>query len=467
MNKTTTGTCAKTAALVAFTAFATVAQALTVHAAKVEEVKVRQQWPWSTDIKVEYTLSGVTAPVDISITAYDGERQLDTAALVAATTGDRFAITDNGVHTLTIDPVKAFGTGQIALADFKVYVDVAESSESMTEVLYKVIRLSDGNCRDLTRADFLNGKVDGGYETDYSKIYSTYSTSLSDVLIWTGVTNDVAYKTTHIVMRHIKCKGVQWTMGGDRTQTDAPACQVILTNNFWISVFPITVGQHKALGASGRSGSYGIYPAETNLCPATGWRENIRDKTSVVWPNNRHSVASSSWLWTMRSKTGYDFELPTEAQWEFAARAGVYPPIELYTGQANMARDSAVLRTAVGKIAWFNENAGMTNGQYNWHPVGSLKPNAFGLYDLLGGGAEYMLNTFYEYDTENTAYEPEGGDSTAKAVFRSFTQSSGYAANSRVCVRVYSSDLKNNGQLIARVILPDFPGLVYPAWDKK
>ena len=435
-------------------------------AATVEQVKVRQQWPWSTDVRVEYTLSGVTAPVDISITAYDGERQLDTSALVAATTGDRFAISDNGVHTLTIDPVKAFGTGQIALADFKVRVDLTESSESMTEVVYKVIRLSDGDCRDLTRADFLNGKVDGGYETDYSAIDSAYSTSLSDVLIWTGVTNDVAYKTTHIVMRHIKCKGVQWTMGGDRTQTDAPECQVILTNNFWISVFPITVGQHKALGASGRS-SYGYYTSDVaNLCPATGWRDNIRDKTTHSWSANRHSVASSSWLGVMRSKTGYDFELPTEAQWEFAARAGVYQK-ELYTGEADMPRVSTQLRAAVGKIAWFNENAGKTNNQYNWHPVGSLKPNAFGIYDMLGGGAEYMLNTFYAYDTENIMYEPEGGDSTAKAVFRSFTQSSGYAANSRVCVRVYSSDLPSNGQLIARVILPDFPGLVYPAWDKK
>ena len=466
MKKTLTAKCAKAAALAVFAAFAATAHALTVHAAKVEEVKVRQLWPWSTDIKVEYTLSGVTAPVDISITAYDGERQLDTAALVAATTGDRFAIPNNGVHTLTIDPVKAFGKSQIALADFKVRIDVAESSESMTEVLYKVIRLSDGNCRDLTRADFFNGKVDGGYETDYSKIYSTYSTSLSDVLIWTGVTNNPAYKSTHIVMRHIKCKGAQWTMGGDRTQADAPECQVVLTNNFWISVFPITVGQHKALGASGRS-SYGLYPAETNLCPATGWRENIRDKTTHSWSTKRHSVASSSWLGTMRSKTGYDFELPTEAQWEFAARAGVYQK-ELYTGEADMPRASTQLRDAVGRIAWFNENAlPKVNGVYTWHPVGSLRPNAFGIYDMLGGGAEYMLNTFYAYDTENTAYEPEGGDSTAKAVFRSFSQSSGYAANSRVCVRVYESDLSSNGQRICRVILPDFPGLVYPAWDKK
>ena len=458
MSKTTTGTCAKAAALVVVAAFATMAQA-----AKVDDVKVRQLWPWSTDIKVEYTLSGVTAPVDISITAYDGERQLDTAALVAATTGDRFAITDNGVHTLTIDPVKAFGKSQIALADFKVRIDVAESSESMTEVLYKVIRLSDGDCRDLTRADFFNGKVDGGYETDYSKIYSTYSTSLSDVLIWTGVTNDVAYKTTHIVMRHIKCKGVQWTMGDPSTLWDynanAPACQVVLTNNFWISVFPITVGQYWALGASNRSTAYGVYPAETNLCPATGWRENIRNKTTHSWPANRHSVASSSWLGTMRSKTGYDFELPTEAQWEFAARGGVYS-LHLYTGE--ITDTGTKLNNALANIAWYNGNT-RKDGKNWWHPVGTRRPNAYGLYDMLGSAAEYVLNRLYTYDTENVSYEPEGGD-TGDYVSRSYTIVNDYT-HFRCGYRF--TNLPSNGCFGCRVILPDFPGLVYPAWDKK
>ena len=432
-------------------------------AATVEQVKVRQQWPWSTDVKVEYTLSGVTAPVDISITAYDGERQLDTAALVAATTGDRFAISDNGVHTLTIDPVKAFGTGQIALADFKVRVDLTESSESMTEVVYKVIRLSDGDCRDITRADFFNGKVDGGYETDYSKIDSAYSTTLSDVLIWTGVTNDVAYKTTHIVMRHIKCKGVQWTMGDPSTllnySANAPECQVILTNDFWISVFPITVGQHTLIGAGNRTTTYGNYPAETNLCPATGWRDNIREKDSVSWPANRHSVNSASWLGKMRSKTGYDFELATEAQWEFAARGGVYG-LHLYTGE--ITDTNAKLDAALKKIAWFNGNTRVDNKNW-WHPVGTRKPNAYGIYDMLGSAAEYVLNRLYTYDTENIAYEPEGGD-TGSFVSRSLTLQNDYTYIR--CGYRFTS-LPNIGSFGCRVILPDFPGLVYPAWDKK
>lgn len=44
-----------------------------LRAAIIDQVIVRQQWPWSTDVKIEYRLSGVTAPVDVRIVeAFDG-----------------------------------------------------------------------------------------------------------------------------------------------------------------------------------------------------------------------------------------------------------------------------------------------------------------------------------------------------------------------------------------------------------
>ena len=442
-------------------------------AATVDQVIVRQQWPWTTDIRVEYKLSGVTSPVDIHVTAYDGERQLDSAAIADATTGDVYGISSSGVHALTIDPVKAFGTS-LKINSLKVRLDVADSPANIHEVLYKVIRISDGDCRDLTRADFLNGKVDGGYETDYSKIDSAYSTPLSDVLIWTGVTNNPAYKSTHIVMRHIKCKNVQWTMGDPSTllnySSAAPECQVILTNDFWIGVFPITIGQWKAAGlTAGRTDAgSSYYPANTNDCAAqmNSWqavRGGVPGGGTTMykkWPDNRHSVYSSSLLGRLRSKTGYDFELPTEAQWEFAARGGVYG-LHLYTGEIT---DTATkLLDALKKIAWFDANC-KVNGAIHRSPVGCLKPNAYGLYDVLGMLAEYMLNRDYDYDTEHVSYEPEGS-ADGNNMFRSYTY-----ANSYTGLRVGNRRLGLSSNSFAsgvRVILPDLPGLVYPDWDKQ
>ena len=469
MSKKATGMHLRIAALAAFAAFATAAQA-----ARIEQVIVRQQWPWSTDVNVEYKLSGVTGLVDVSLTAYDGERQIPQADLEAATTGDRFAISSSGVHTFTIDPVRAFGASQIDVNNFRVRLNVADSPENMTEVVYKVIRISDGNCRDLTRADFFNGRVDGGYETDYSKIDSAYSTPLSDVIIWTGVTNNPAYKSTHIVMRKIKCKGIQWTMGEAATlpyhNNSAPQCQVVLTNDFWISVFPITIGQWTAagLGTNGRTnGGSNYYPANTNDCAvqvnsrqaARGGVPGGAATMYCEWPANRHSVYSASLLGKLRDKTGYDFELPTEAQWEFAARGGVASE-PVYTGERinTAAKQQAALR----KIAWFDENS-KASGVICRKPVGCLKPNAYGLYDMLGMLADYILNRAYDYDTENVAYEPEGSEDGSLNNWRSYTYANGYTGQ-RVGNRV---TLSSNSFTGVRVILPDFPGLVYPDWDKK
>ena len=446
-----------------------VLSAAALNAAVIEQVIVRQQWPWSTDVKIEYKLSGVTVPVDISVRAYNGNVELDQEKVLSALAGDRYGIAEDGVGTLVLDPVKAFGTEKVALANFKVKLTVTEDS-AMSDVLYKIVRISDGYVQNVTRADFHNGKM-GSFETVYSKIDSRYSTSLKDVLIWTGVTNEVAYKTTHIVLRKINCKGVEWQMGQPSTEinynSNAPLCSVVLTNDFWIGVFPITVGQWIASGAGNRTTSYGIYPEDTSardVCPATGWRANIREKTSYSWPANRHKVHKDSLLGKLRATTGLDFELPTEAQWEFAVRGGNYA-MPLYTGESITSWSAH--QAALERIAWFDANTTYetvgSSKKRHWKGVGGRNPNAYGLYDMLGLLQENCLNRYYGYDTENLTCEPEGSDDTTmKYMVRSSTEENAYT-NQRCGCRI-KEQLTNNGMIGCRVILPE--NLVYPASEK-
>ena len=54
---------------------------VSLNAAVIEQVIVRQQWPWSTDGKVEYKVSGVTSPVNIGVRAFNGDVELDSSNL--------------------------------------------------------------------------------------------------------------------------------------------------------------------------------------------------------------------------------------------------------------------------------------------------------------------------------------------------------------------------------------------------
>ena len=194
-------------------ALAVVGAALAAGAADIGRVIVRQQWPWSTKINVDFELSGVSAsaPADISLRCYNGAAEIPAATVDAALSGSRYALTEGGTYTLTLDPAVLFPSGTKTVPDFRVTVAASAASEKSLEVLYKIVNLeSPYGIEDVTRARLLNGEM-GAVETDYAalgaKYGATFSTSLEDVCIWTGVTNDVKYKSTHMVLRKIPANG--------------------------------------------------------------------------------------------------------------------------------------------------------------------------------------------------------------------------------------------------------------------
>ena len=348
-----------------------------LYAAKLDQVIVRQQWPWSTDVKIEYKLSDVTKPVDISVRAYNGDVELDQSRLVSALVGDRYGISEDGVGTIILDPVKAFGTEKIALANFKVKLSLSDSAENVNEVIYKIFDLETGTCTDVRRADFFDGKY-GAYETDFSYVGTT---ALSDVLVWTAVTNDVAYKTTKLVMRKIPAKDVAWTMGDSAAVRKAATVEVNgametnhivkLTYDYWMGVFEVTRAQFGAI--TGRH-SVDVTADDADVLP----------EQSLTFGNNYTEKAATAAYFAgqMRVKTGLQgFDVPSEAEWEFACRAGTDK--SLYSGCNASGGWWSGMDNNVRPLAWASGNSGSKA-----HPVGMLLPNAFGLYDMLGNVTE-------------------------------------------------------------------------------
>ena len=206
-------------------AFAAAMITISLHAATVDEVIVRQQWPWSTDVKVEYRISGVTAPVNISVAAYDGDTPLDSSKLAASMKGDLFGIAKDCYGSFTIDVTNAFGTASLAIMNFNVRLTLTASAANMADVLYKVVDLDSGAVTDITRADFYGNKY-GSFETNFTAIASDFTTSLKDVLIWTEVTNNPIYKTDKLVMRKIPAASWgTWLMGAGANGQSTPFCR--------------------------------------------------------------------------------------------------------------------------------------------------------------------------------------------------------------------------------------------------
>ena len=91
----------------------------------------------------------------------------------------------------------------------------------------------------------------------------------------------------------------------------------------------------------------------------------------------RTAVMYCKWLY---NKTGIFYRLPTEAEWEYACRAGSSSKYFFGDNENDLE-----------KYVWYNKNS---NSAY--HKVGQLKPNAFGLYDMLGNVAEWVMDQYDE-----------------------------------------------------------------------
>ena len=362
---------------------------------------VRQQWPWHEKVEIEYTLSGVEGPTDVMCEVYDGNEKLEIPE--SSFSGERFGIDKNGLYRMSFDPAYAFmGRNMPKAPTFRLVAETQTPQSRSQEVLYKIFDIKNKTVEDVTRGALLNGEW-GAIETNFGAIGEGYKTTLKDVLIWTGVTNDIAYKTSKLVLRKIPAGSFKGYKPGDAIPEGN---NMTWSFDYWIGVFEITQAQRETLRSC--DGDFKLQ-LNSSIWSPPGPRvigDTLPEQYAQTYfiygaPKRRNATSSGSdnagfvnYLRRWFTKDGvcpYDFELPTQVQWMRAMRAGA--DSYYYDGIGKVV--SEVTAEQFDALACNKNNGGyVTNGDgsvsTNIVAVGSFRPNAYGLYDMLGNVRELV-----------------------------------------------------------------------------
>ena len=207
-----------------------------------------------------------------------------------------------------------------------------------------------------------------------------------------GGLEDVRYRTKHLVMRRIAAKGVEWRMGWEYYNSSFPSAAnvtgcaphyVTMTNDYYVAIYETTQAQYQnAVGSNpSANGTLDSWPSAQHPVEYVSLSD-LRG-SSPRWPQGGHAVAASTPIDKFRSVTGLVLDIPTEAQWEFACRAGEKQ------AYANGCKEDWENRKNIG---WLQGNGdGYAQGKAHFR-VGLKQPNAWGLYDMHGNVLEWCLD---------------------------------------------------------------------------
>jgi len=184
-----------------------------------------------------------------------------------------------------------------------------------------------------------------------------------------------------------------------------PLHQVTITRGFWIGQTLTTAGAFKRFAkATGRS-----MPGEPHFNGRAlnpGWGNDAMPVVDVDWGK---SQAYCGWL---------GGRLPTEAEWEYAARGGStgarYGPLDevaWYASNSGLQRLDSFAIAMQGQEVFIQR---MADNENTMHEVGSKQPNGFGLYDMLGNVWEWVSDWYDEYNFPGTPSQNPQGPASGK-----------------------------------------------------
>ena len=341
-------------------------------ASGITNLIVRQRWPWSQVVDIDFVLTGTNTTAVRFYGQYDGrgrfellDKDLDKNGAVGGFTP--------GPHHVTWDPVKA-GLGEVKRTGFSIAAEIGT---------YLVLNLSDGSYQ--YRAE----PPEGGWLANSE------------------------YSRTKMVFRWIpagtKLIGLNDDLYARLGFTAAYAHQrsVTMSSDYYLAVYPTTKGQHDFVVSQK---DVSTYKATFINVAYNDLRGAVAD--GINWPETMYAVKANSVVDKYRSVVAETFpsawkiDLPTACQWEYAFRATT-PDDWLWSVGGTATDDDIVFTNCLNKIATWSGNSSANPD----HLVGQHDPNGWGLYDMAGLCCEWNLDWCRSHTSYYKGVDPVGPES--------------------------------------------------------
>lgn len=362
----------------------TVASAVALDYCEVTGVNARQRYPWNGLVDIDFMLdSKATEPYLMNVTVFDNVGKTNLPVKTVYTEGISFEDNPCMVHK---DTSRIIWNAAADLPDGFKCTNVLVTCQDVRSMgisnLYMIVDLSGGTSAASFPVSYTNCPPVGGWTEEHM--------------------------TTKLVLRRVE-PGV-FVMGSHEYydpdhQTNEVLHQVELTKPYYIGIYKLTTKQAALIqggtGADTRpvTMTWDIvrgYDLTNAVSVSVAQKDVVRggvtypciDYTVVQSKNALYSLSATqmvdpaSLMGKLRLKTNLAFDLPTEAQWEKACRAGTATPLNL--GVENSAVNVAMLSGT--------EKLDSTGTHYLY--VGNYVPNAYGLYDMCCGGGEWCLDVY-------------------------------------------------------------------------
>ena len=343
----------------------------------VTSVTAKQAWPFKRSVVINYTLESNTQgatvfSVDFYGTFDDGETTFKLS--------DRGTLEKDGANGLLFSAGthKVIWTPSSDLtlksSNLKIKVSAADIT---SEATYLVVDLSGGTGASSYPVSYLSSVPEGGWGDEY--------------------------KTTKLALRLVE-PGT-FTMGSPSTETGRDTSangelqhDVTLTKPYYVGIFETTQRQYELIK--------GTNPADLNIGPKYPVEQVTYDMIrgndqGANWPTD-NNVDSTSFMGVLRAKTGLTFDLPTEAQWEYACRATT-------TTALNSGKNltDAIVCDEMKEVGRYTHNTNDGKGN-NFVEPGQYLVNNWGIFDMHGNLSELCLDYYADYSGSAAVTDPKG-----------------------------------------------------------